>query len=459
MSEVVDLLKANVRVRLFFFALGQSALGTGAAYVALLLLAYDRLPSPLAISAVLTANLLPSMLLGPVFGALADRLPRRTCVVAADVIRAGAFLGLAIVPSFEATVAFAAAAGLGTALFTPAALAGLPSLVEKKRLPAATSLYGALDDLGFTAGPALAALMLIVSGAEGIVIANAVTFAFSAVLLLGVPLGGSPRHVGETRRSLIRDAMDGIRATSGMPGIRVVLAASSAALFFGGAFNVAELLFATEDLGAASTGFAVLVALYGLGFIAGSLQGVAGGEAPLLKRGYLTGFSLMALGFLGSGLAPGYAIALGTFVLAGYGNGMMLVYERLLTQLTVPEALLGRVFGVKDALTAWAFAAAFLSAGGLIALVGPRVMIILAGAGALAAWTLAAVALRRSWVDSRGQSTATALRGASHSGGRAVASEETAHIATRHGERLYLLDDPEQGRDDSGVELGAGVRG
>ena len=36
---------------------------------------------------------------------------------------------------------------------------------------------------------------------------------------------------------------------------------------------------------------------------------------------------------------------------------MLLVYERLLIQALVPDVLSGRVFGIRDAITAWAFAA------------------------------------------------------------------------------------------------------
>ena len=58
-------------------AVAQSVLGTGAGYVALLLVAYDRWRSPWAISLILLAEFLPPMLLGPVAGAAADRWSRR----------------------------------------------------------------------------------------------------------------------------------------------------------------------------------------------------------------------------------------------------------------------------------------------------------------------------------------------------------------------------------------------
>ena len=138
----------------------------------------------------------PAMLLGPLFGAAADRWSRKGCSVVADVLRAVAFAGIAIFGSFEATVAFAVLAGIGTGLFTPASLASLPSLVEERRLPAATSLYGAIADLGFTAGPALAAVFLVLGGPETILTLNAVSFAVSALALGVLSFGAAPPAAG-----------------------------------------------------------------------------------------------------------------------------------------------------------------------------------------------------------------------------------------------------------------------
>ena len=162
-------------------------------------------------SAVLIADLLPAMVLGPVFGALADRFSRRACCVVADVVRAGAFLGIALVDSFEATLALALLAGIGTALFTPAALSALPSLVEERRLPAATALFGTFADLGFTLGPALAAVGLILGGPEFVLLANAVTFLLSAIALSRLRFGAvtGSRKAGRRRKSLFGDAERG----------------------------------------------------------------------------------------------------------------------------------------------------------------------------------------------------------------------------------------------------------
>ena len=399
MSDVVSLLRAERPSRSFFLALAQSALGTGAAYVALLLIAYDRLQSPWAISLVLLADLLPAMLLGPVFGAAADRWSRKWCAVGADVIRAGAFIAIALVDDFAATVGFAVLAGAGTALFPPATLAGLPSLVSKARLPAATSLYGAIADLGFTAGPGIAAAFLIVAGPADILIVNGLTFAASAVILarlrFGAPAPGARRAQGSTVPSLLREAREGLGVVARMRAIRVVIAGSTAALFFGGIFNVGELPFARDELGTSDAGYSILVALFGLGFVLGSLAGSSGGSPRLLRRRFLQGVMLMGLGFLLSGLVPTLGIALVGFTLAGFGNGLLLVHERLIVQEDVPDALMGRAFGVKDALASWAFGVAFVAAGYLLTLVSPRELVLAAGVGGLLVCACSALALWR----------------------------------------------------------------
>ena len=411
MRPIIELLRHEPRARVFALALTQSSLGTGAGYIALLILALDRLDSPWAISMVLLADLIPAMLLGPVFGAAADRWSRRTCTVIADVLRAVAFIGIAFAPGIEATVAFAALAGIGTGLFGPAALAGLPSLVEKQRLPAATSLYGAISDLGFFVGPAIAGAVLLVGSAETLMLANGLTFMVSAVLLAGLRFGAAPERVpsasGEdTRASLFVEAREGLRATAGIAGVRTILAASGAALFFAGILNVGELPFATEDLGSSEAGYAMLAAILGLGFIGGSLAGSKGGELPELRSRYLLGLLLLGVGLIASGLAPTLPAALATFALFGFGNGLLLVYERLLIQ---------------------------------------RVVV----------WVLATLTLRKAWVAE--QAEGGHLRHRPDAVISRLTSENGANAIGGRKHWLALLDDLDERRDDLRVELGAGV--
>ena len=400
MRRTLDLLRKEPRARVFFAALTQSALGTGAAYVALLLVAYERFHSPWAISIVLVADLVPAMLLGPLFGAVADRWSRRTCAIAADLIRMTAFAGLVLVDDFAATVGFALLAGTGTGLFTPATLAALPSLVQPTRRPAAMSLYGAITDLGLAGGPGFAAIFLLFGGPEGILLVNSVTFAVSALLFVSIEFGRTPQLDSATdspsglTRSLLREAREAFPAIQAITGLWTVLGASGAALFFGGLVNVAELPFITSDLAASEAVYSGAVALAGAGIVVGSLLAGGGGPIPTLRRNYVFGLLVMGLGFLFSGLAPGYGVVFATFALAGLGNGLMLVHERLIIQATVEDRLSARVFGVKDAMTAWAFAISFVLAGALVTALQPRPVIIIAGVGILVFAGVAALGIR-----------------------------------------------------------------
>lgn len=464
MRPAIELLRKEPRARIFFGALAQSSLGTGAAYIALLLVAYDRFRSPWAIGLVLLADVVPAMVLGPIFGAAADRYSRKAAVVIADLLRAIAFLGIALVDSFAATLALAVLAGVGTGLFTPAALAGLPSVLqEERRLPAATSLYGAVTDLGFTAGPALAALVLLAGGPEWILLGNAATFAIGAALLAGLRFGTPPPKPAEGEwRSLLREAREGLRATAGMQGLRVVLVASAVALFFGGLFNVAELLLANNELGAGNAGYAILVAVYGLGFISGSLAGSGGGALERLKQRYRLGLLIMGGGFAISGLAPNLGLALGAFAVAGFGNGLVLVYERLLIQALVPDRLSGRVFGVKDALTAWAFALSFAAGAAVLSLLDTRATIVLAGVGGLVVWLVTAAMLRSTWSTAPAGPPAAAYAGELAGGAERLlhrrGGEDGPDVVRGLDHWLTLLDDLRDGGDDRGVELSPRVR-
>ena len=143
------LLGASPRSRLFFAAHAQSSLGTGAGYAALVAITYERggvavgdrpraargLPARDGRSARCSAR-------SPTAGRGAAAWPwptasrRRPSSCSRSVEGLGATLALALL------------AGLGAGLFGPAALAGLPGVVGRERLPAGTALYGAVADLG-----------------------------------------------------------------------------------------------------------------------------------------------------------------------------------------------------------------------------------------------------------------------------------------------------------------------
>jgi hypothetical protein len=166
-------------------------------------------------------------------------------------------------------------------------------------------------------------------------------------------------------------------------------------LFFGGIVNVAELPFVTGDLGQSEAVFSLVVAIVGIGIATGSLMGSGGGGLEVLRNRFLLGLFAAGLGFFLAGTAQGLLILLPTVFLAGVGNGLMLVYERLILQATVPQAYAARVFGLKDSLGAWAFAASYLLAGGVVSAFGARTGLLVSGAGVTCVFAMAVLQLRR----------------------------------------------------------------
>jgi predicted MFS family arabinose efflux permease len=274
-------------------------------------------------------------------------------------------------------------------------------MVEEDQLPAATSLYGAINDLGHTVGPAIAAGVLLAAGPAAVMLANGVTFAVSALLVSGIDFGKVAVRVGENeeRPSLLAESREGLKVTVRMPAIRTLLIGSSIAVLSVGMMNVGELQLAKVTLNAGNAGFSFLVAISSFCIVAGSLAASGGGSSQTLKRRYLLGLLAMAGGMLAAGLAPVFAFAALAFAATGAGAGLASAHEQLLVQRTAPEEALGRVFGVKGTLISGAFGMSFLIGGALVSLAGPRTLFIVAGAGLVAAWVWSAYGLRHEWAE------------------------------------------------------------
>jgi MFS family permease len=372
--------------RWFFAAHAQGSLGAGAGYIALLLLGYERIGSAWGATAVLLADLLPAMLLGPLLGALIDRTSRLGGAIVADLIRAAAFGALVFADGAVAMVALALLAGVGTALFRPSTYALLPGLVARERIAAANALFNAVRDSGQLAGPALAAGLMLAVSPAAVLGVNAVTFALSA-LLLGRLRGrvraleaGAPDSQPERLREVLGDRL-----------VRILVATSGTVTLCAATMNVGELVLAQRDLDAGATGFALLVSAYGLGLIGGALY--AGRERGNVAHRYFAGLFGLATGMLATALAPGLAIALLTFAYTGAANGLFSTSSRSMLHRAIPERVHGRAFGLLDLLDAWGFGLAVIAGGALAGALGGRGTFAVAGTALVAVWVAVAFAL------------------------------------------------------------------
>ena len=393
-------MRGSRSLRRFFAAFLQSQVGTGAAYVALLLVAYHRLHSGWAISLVLLGEFVPGIVLSPIVGSLADRVSRRRLAVAGDLLRAGAFIALALIPSFTATVALALLAGVGTALFRPAINAALPGMVAPEDRSRLIALFYASVNTGLMLGPALAAAMLTFASAQEVLLINGLTFVVSALLLSSVDLG--PRRdqagiegEGHSRESVWAQTWTGARAVIHIPGVAVVMGVGALVVVTCAMFNVLAPLLATGPLHVGGTGYSVLWAFYGTGMVIGALANArAGSEIADLRRRWLLGIALSGVAMACAALAPNLAVALIAFMLIGLSENLLVGPEMRLIQELVADRLLGRVFGLKDVLENIAFVIAFVGAGALLTVAGVRVVFVGAGLATVALALIGALAYR-----------------------------------------------------------------
>ena len=93
-----------------------------------------------AVSGVWIATLLPALLLGPLAGAIADRLNRRMTMITGDVVRGVLFLSIPIFPNLTWIYIVKFLAGCASLFWNPATSATIPNLVPKDKLEQANQL-------------------------------------------------------------------------------------------------------------------------------------------------------------------------------------------------------------------------------------------------------------------------------------------------------------------------------
>jgi MFS family permease len=215
------------------------------ATVALSLLVFDLTGSPLGVSAVVLAEIVPVLLLAPFAGTLVDRLPRVAVMVVADLWRAVLAGSLIIVGSHVAAV-YAIAFGLavGAVFFTPAANSALPALVREKELVAANSGIWTAAVLSQIALAPTAGVLYAAVGAGAAFGINAASFLLSAGVLAGLRL---PSPVGSTqRRGFFADAVAGVRLLAGDRLLRALGAGQLLAALSAGATSALLVVLARE---------------------------------------------------------------------------------------------------------------------------------------------------------------------------------------------------------------------
>ena len=340
-----DLLRRVRPLRLLFWAAFGSGFGTWLAFVALNLDVWERTHSGTWIAALLLADFVPAIAIGLLAGPLVDRLSRRRVMVAADLARFAVFLILPFAGSATQIVVLAGVAGFATGFFRPAVYASLPNLVEDSELPRAQGMLQAADALTTVIGPLAGGILVAATSPDWAYVVNAITFLWSALLILRIPARLLQAAQAVTEGHL-HDIAAGLKVIVRSRALLTVLIAWNVAMVGNAGVNVGEVVLAKVSFDAGDFGYGLLLACAGLGLVVGSLSVGAWIEHRELAFVYGAGFGLLALGVGAAAVSPNVWVAAACVVVSGVGNGIAVVCNALFVQRGAPDEMRGRVFTV-----------------------------------------------------------------------------------------------------------------
>jgi MFS family permease len=388
----LGLLGREPSFRSLFFATLGSGLGTWLALVALQIDVLTRTHSPIWISALLIADILPMLLVGLVAAPLVDRLSRRRLMVGADLVRFAVFCALPFAPNATTIVALAAVIGTATGFFRPAVYAGLPNLVSDEDLPQANSLLQTIDNSTWAIGSLAGGALVAASGPDLAYWINAVTFLVSAALLAQIPQRLLQEAKAETRGHW-RDLADGLILVRRSRALLTVLIAWNIGMIANAFVNVGEPFLATDTFSAGSFGLGLMMASAGVGLALGAYFAGSWIEDRGLANVYGVSLGLMGLGVAGAAASPNVWVAAVCVIVSGAGNGATIVCNALLVQRGAPDRFRGRAFTVLMSSNVTFLALGLVLGGRLTDAFGPRwvwgAAALLSGASAVVGFTLA----------------------------------------------------------------------
>jgi MFS family permease len=366
-----DLLRRASSFRALFLATAGSSIGTYLALIALIIDVNDRTHSGAWVSALLIVEFLPMLVIGLVLGPLVDRLPRRSLMIGADLVRCGVFAALPFAPSAAATVGLAAVAGFATGFFRPAVYAGLPNLADDADLPQANALMQAVESLAGLAGPLAGGLIVAAAGPDINYALNAFTFLVSAAFLLRIPASRLQQGVAATK-GYLRDLREGFMVVRSSRPLLTVLVVWTIVMVGNGHMNVSEVFLVKDAMNGGDFGFGLLMAGSGLGLMIGSLLGGSLIERYSMAEVYGGAIVLMAVGTGLTAVSPSVWLAVVFLVAFGAGNGVAIVCNPVFVQRGAPDALRGRAFTVIMSANFAMLGVAMAAAGPFTDAVGPR---------------------------------------------------------------------------------------
>ena len=382
-SRTFATLVDNPDYRRFYLGQGVSLIGTWLQDAAVSWIVYAMTGSEWMLGLVAAAGTLPGLFVGLHAGALADRVPPKTMILAMQTAQmALAFLLAALV--FSGTVQIwqmaliLAVTRVCVTFEMPSRQVFLYDLVGKSSLMNAIALNSGLFNASKIVGPALAGLILAKLGQTMCFTLNGASYLAAIAALMQIH---RPHKPNAPSHDSGRDLLAGLRHVARDRTLTILFLGLTFFGVVGMGYSALMSAYAKRVMHLGVTGYGVLLASSALGATCGalvlaSLGGFRRRHLLILGGMAIFGASLAAagglpplffrLGMRNAGLASG---ALGLF---GAGVGALVFYAATQTsiQTNVPDALRGRIMGVWMITFSGSVPLGSICAGGLARLYG-----------------------------------------------------------------------------------------
>lgn len=377
-----------------------SNLGSAITRLALPLLAALTLQAtPFQMGLLVAAESMPILLFGLLTGVWVDRRPKRPVMIAAD---AGRAVILVMVPVFawlgllriELLILLTFLVGTLSVFFDIAAQSFLPVILPAEELPEGNARLHTGWGLADVGGPGLAGGLTQLFTASIAILADGLSYALSAILLVGIRISEPPPRASAGDASapfgFWRELGEGLRLVGSHPMLRATAAATGLWNLFDGARMAVLVLFLTRTLGLQASATGILFTLGAIGYLLGSFLPERVARRLGIGRAILIGIVLTVPSELLTALAGGpplvaTAIAGVGFFLTSFTEPIYDVNQFSLRQAVTPLRLQGRVSATMRTLIRGSIPLGALLGGILAERIGLRgVMIVSALGGPMA---------------------------------------------------------------------------
>ena len=382
----VELLRSNRAFRTLWLGQVVSQMGDWFDTIAVYTLAL-RLGSSRSVALIMVARFLPSVVMGPLSGVVADRFSRRSIMILSDIMRALVVLGFLLVrrPDQMWLVYAITVLQLGfSSFFEPAKTAAIPSIVSDQELLPANAIASVTWSIMLTLGAAIGGLVAGEFGTNVAFILDSLTFIASAILISQVHFPKRPEkqksNLTVSKALGVGDTIEGARYVKHRPRVFAYLMVKTSWGMGGGIMTLlavfGERVFPVA--GNTAKGIGVLFTARGIGTAIGPIMARrwSGETRKQMQNSIGIAFLIGGAFYMAFGVSRSFIAALLFLLLAHMGGSILWVFSTVLLQRSVEDQFRGRVFAAEMALVTLTMAASNYVVGELIDRFGysPRVV-------------------------------------------------------------------------------------